>query len=153
MAVCDTLPLDTSGTSKAARLQQVPQNWTELNWNFIGNQSFRFIWILIWLFWNCTDCKLQGSQKLSNNRNILPYTDIIYCCNTNIVLLNFFSARTSSVQTFDSLDFARYSDDGERQVDERVAGLCTLFWNNQRLEPWLVYHCSSKTVFLRAIVT
>ncbi|XP_076331644.1 RAB11-binding protein RELCH homolog isoform X1 [Tachypleus tridentatus] len=29
--------------------------------------------------------------------------------------------RTSSVQTFDSLDFARYSDDGERQVDERVA--------------------------------
>ena len=34
-----------------------------------------------------------------------------------------FTARTSSVQTFDSLDFARYSDDGERQVDERVAGL------------------------------
>ena len=33
-----------------------------------------------------------------------------------------FSARTSSIQTFDSLDFARYSDDGERQVDERVAG-------------------------------
>ncbi|KAK7505693.1 hypothetical protein BaRGS_00002964 [Batillaria attramentaria] len=31
--------------------------------------------------------------------------------------------RTSSVQTFDSLDFARYSDDGERQVDERVAVL------------------------------
>lgn len=33
-----------------------------------------------------------------------------------------FLARTSSVQTFDSLDFTRYSDDGERQVDERVAG-------------------------------
>lgn len=33
------------------------------------------------------------------------------------------AARTSSIQTFDSLDFARYSDDGERQVDERVAGL------------------------------
>jgi len=32
------------------------------------------------------------------------------------------AARTSSIQTFDSLDFARYSDDGERQVDERVAG-------------------------------
>ncbi|KAL5022360.1 hypothetical protein ScPMuIL_001515 [Solemya velum] len=31
--------------------------------------------------------------------------------------------RTASVQTFDSLDFARYSDDGERQVDERVAVL------------------------------
>ncbi|XP_035218568.1 RAB11-binding protein RELCH homolog isoform X2 [Stegodyphus dumicola] len=31
--------------------------------------------------------------------------------------------RTSSVQTFDSLDFTRYSDDGERQVDERVAVL------------------------------
>uniref|UniRef100_T1ISW0 Uncharacterized protein n=1 Tax=Strigamia maritima TaxID=126957 RepID=T1ISW0_STRMM len=31
--------------------------------------------------------------------------------------------RTSSVQTFDSLDFARYSDDGDKQVDERVAVL------------------------------
>ncbi|XP_064641709.1 RAB11-binding protein RELCH homolog [Lineus longissimus] len=31
--------------------------------------------------------------------------------------------RTSSCQTFDSLDFARYSDDGERQTDERVAVL------------------------------
>ncbi|XP_064466684.1 RAB11-binding protein RELCH homolog [Ornithodoros turicata] len=31
--------------------------------------------------------------------------------------------RTSSVQTFDSLDFARYSDDGEKQFDERVAVL------------------------------
>ncbi|XP_029838748.3 RAB11-binding protein RELCH homolog isoform X2 [Ixodes scapularis] len=31
--------------------------------------------------------------------------------------------RTSSVQTFDSLDFARYSDDGEKQLDERVAVL------------------------------
>ncbi|CAL1295701.1 unnamed protein product [Larinioides sclopetarius] len=31
--------------------------------------------------------------------------------------------RTSSVQTFDSLDFTRYSDDGERQVEERVAVL------------------------------
>lgn len=30
--------------------------------------------------------------------------------------------RTSSIQTFDSLDFARYSDDGGGQVDERVAG-------------------------------
>ncbi|XP_052230319.1 RAB11-binding protein RELCH homolog isoform X2 [Dreissena polymorpha] len=31
--------------------------------------------------------------------------------------------RTSSMQTLDSLDFTRYSDDGERQVDERVAVL------------------------------
>lgn len=31
--------------------------------------------------------------------------------------------RTSSIQTLDSLDFARYSDDGERQIDERVAVL------------------------------
>lgn len=31
--------------------------------------------------------------------------------------------RTSSVQTFDSLDFTRNSDDGERQVDERIAVL------------------------------
>ncbi|OWF38039.1 hypothetical protein KP79_PYT14357 [Mizuhopecten yessoensis] len=33
------------------------------------------------------------------------------------------TARTSSIQTFDSLDFARYSDDGAGQVDERVAVL------------------------------
>ena len=39
-------------------------------------------------------------------------------------MLYIFPARTSSIQTFDSLDFARYSDDGERQVDERVAGRC-----------------------------
>ena len=39
-------------------------------------------------------------------------------------MIYIFSARTSSIQTFDSLDFARYSDDGERQVDERVAGRC-----------------------------
>ena len=32
-----------------------------------------------------------------------------------------FSARTSSCQTFDSLDLARYSDDGDRQ-DDKVAG-------------------------------
>ncbi|XP_048752282.1 RAB11-binding protein RELCH homolog isoform X2 [Ostrea edulis] len=31
--------------------------------------------------------------------------------------------RTSSIQTFDSLDFARYSDEGGGQVDERVAVL------------------------------
>ncbi|XP_071176146.1 RAB11-binding protein RELCH homolog [Mytilus edulis] len=31
--------------------------------------------------------------------------------------------RASSIQTFDSLDFARYSDDGGGQVDERVAVL------------------------------
>jgi len=32
-------------------------------------------------------------------------------------------ARTSSVQTFDSLDFARYSDDGEHRENDRVAVL------------------------------
>lgn len=31
--------------------------------------------------------------------------------------------RTSSIQTFDSLDFTRYSDDADRQLDERVAVL------------------------------
>ncbi|XP_074644720.1 RAB11-binding protein RELCH-like [Tubulanus polymorphus] len=31
--------------------------------------------------------------------------------------------RTSSCQTFDSLDFARYSDDGERVTDDKVAVL------------------------------
>ena len=34
-----------------------------------------------------------------------------------------FTARTSSSATIDSLDdFARYSDDGNRETDERVAG-------------------------------
>ena len=44
------------------------------------------------------------------------------CYFVNLSMNYFLSARTSSIQTFDSLDFARYSDDGERQVDERVAG-------------------------------
>lgn len=38
--------------------------------------------------------------------------------NSNCVL-----PRTSSEQTFDSLDFTRNSDDGERQMDERIAVL------------------------------
>jgi len=42
--------------------------------------------------------------------------------NLQMYIKSMISARTSSIQTFDSLDFARYSDDGERQVDERVAG-------------------------------
>ena len=33
--------------------------------------------------------------------------------------------RSGSIQTFDSLDWARYSDDGDRQVEDRVAGLCS----------------------------
>jgi len=36
---------------------------------------------------------------------------------------NYGLPRTSSEQTFDSLDFTRNSDDGERQVDERIAVL------------------------------
>ncbi|XP_067935732.1 RAB11-binding protein RELCH homolog isoform X2 [Watersipora subatra] len=31
--------------------------------------------------------------------------------------------RSGSIQTFDSLDWARYSDDGDRQAEDRVAGL------------------------------
>lgn len=31
-------------------------------------------------------------------------------------------ARTSSIQTFDSLDFARYSDDGDQKESDKVAG-------------------------------
>lgn len=30
--------------------------------------------------------------------------------------------RAGSISTLDSLDFARYSDDGNRETDERVAG-------------------------------
>lgn len=36
--------------------------------------------------------------------------------------LIFISDRTGSISTLDSLDFARYSDDGNRESDERVAG-------------------------------
>lgn len=32
------------------------------------------------------------------------------------------SDRAGSISTLDSLDFARYSDDGNRESDERVAG-------------------------------
>lgn len=42
------------------------------------------------------------------------YTLFYYC----------FPARTSSIATIDSLDdYARYSDDGARDTDEKVAGL------------------------------
>lgn len=34
-----------------------------------------------------------------------------------------FLARTSSAQTLDSLDFGRYSDDGDKQNEEKVAVL------------------------------
>ena len=34
-----------------------------------------------------------------------------------------FTGRTASTSTFDSLDMARYSDDGAVQTDEKVAGI------------------------------
>ena len=34
----------------------------------------------------------------------------------------FITDRAGSISTLDSLDFARYSDDGNRETDERVAG-------------------------------
>lgn len=34
----------------------------------------------------------------------------------------YFPDRAGSISTLDSLDFARYSDDGNRESDERVAG-------------------------------
>lgn len=41
--------------------------------------------------------------------------------NTSVSLC-FCSDRAGSISTLDSLDFARYSDDGNRESDERVAG-------------------------------
>lgn len=38
------------------------------------------------------------------------------------MLLFSFIDRAGSISTLDSLDFARYSDDGNRETDERVAG-------------------------------
>ena len=42
-----------------------------------------------------------------------------------IEILIVVTERSGSIQTFDSLDWARYSDDGDRQVEDRVAGLCS----------------------------
>jgi len=40
-----------------------------------------------------------------------------------MIFVLIFTARTSSNATIDSLDdFARYSDDGNRETEERVAG-------------------------------
>ena len=43
-------------------------------------------------------------------------------CHDIFFFSNCFVARTSSCQTFDSLDFARYSDDGDRAESDKVAG-------------------------------
>lgn len=41
--------------------------------------------------------------------------------------------RAGSISTLDSLDFARYSDDGNRETDERVAGKCSICFRNHRM--------------------
>ena len=47
-----------------------------------------------------------------------------------LLVYYFFTARTSSVATIDSLDdYTRYSDDGARDADERVAGLRNLSYS------------------------
>lgn len=38
---------------------------------------------------------------------------------------SFFADRAGSISTLDSLDFTRYSDDGNRESDDRVAGKCS----------------------------
>lgn len=40
----------------------------------------------------------------------------------NSFIFLFITDRAGSISTLDSLDFARYSDDGNRETDERVAG-------------------------------
>ena len=40
----------------------------------------------------------------------------------------------SSCQTFDSLDFARYSDDGDRQENDKVAGECVREFSVLRID-------------------
>lgn len=42
--------------------------------------------------------------------------------NMHSVCICLFPDRAGSISTLDSLDFARYSDDGNRESDERVAG-------------------------------
>ena len=39
-------------------------------------------------------------------------------------VLSFLAVRTSSMSTFDSLELSRFSDDGNRDNDDRVAGVC-----------------------------
>lgn len=50
---------------------------------------------------------------------IIPYFTTKY---KTVMLLFSFLDRAGSISTLDSLDFARYSDDGNRETDERVAG-------------------------------
>jgi len=62
----------------------------------------------------------------SNPANFEKQTEDLFAETTpvgSIDASNSVLPRTSSEQTFDSLDFARYSDDGERQIDERIAVL------------------------------
>lgn len=47
-------------------------------------------------------------------------------CHINLITFfnSYFAARTSSIATIDSLDdYTRYSDDGVRETDEKVAGV------------------------------
>lgn len=54
----------------------------------------------------------------SNCVGMRLYTGLTHC----YLRLCLCSDRAGSISTLDSLDFARYSDDGNRETDERVAG-------------------------------
>jgi hypothetical protein len=60
------------------------------------------------------------------------------------------------VQTFDSLDFARYSDDGDRQTEERVAGkwiwhiLLQPFRSSMNISKLIFYSESSQILLIQS---
>lgn len=43
--------------------------------------------------------------------------------------MTFFAGRTPSFSTLDSLELSRYSDDSNRENDERVAGMLIYQWH------------------------
>lgn len=75
------------------------------------------------------DLCLTCMSRHSLNTILHALLDLCQDINVFIIKVSFFSPicvlcsdRAGSISTLDSLDFARYSDDGNRESDERVAG-------------------------------
>jgi len=62
---------------------------------------------------SCVSCLTVGSSNC---------VVMLLCTFHSLLPLCFCSDRAGSISTLDSLDFARYSDDGNRESDDRVAG-------------------------------
>lgn len=75
-------------------------------------------------------CKQLESRLIQLYGYVIVY--LSHCC----LHLCLCSDRAGSISTLDSLDFARYSDDGNRESDERVAGKMnhTVWAENERIQ-------------------